>query len=290
VNTTPTKTMFQLVYAVLCDLHKEVQAEFGDEADGQIKQAISQLSSSYSRLGLATEPTIDYSSPSTRFAYVYKYVATHADYVRQVFEMYSEYIDQQILAKAKPVVSCLGGGPGSELLGLLQYVLSNDERKTESLTCYLCDREQAWADSWTELGGQLEGDINLYVNFQPLDVTNPSSWAKQRKFLGADLFISCYFASEIARLEDKTVAFWEELGASIKVGAKIVFIDNNSPMFVEYIQNIAKHCGLTTLDESTVDMYPRSLEQKSDFKEFLDKFGQSPKLKSKIFYGVYTKE
>jgi hypothetical protein len=57
-----------------------------------------------------------------------------------------------------------------------------------------------------------------------------------------------------------------------------------------YIQNIAKHCGLTTLDESTVDMYPRSLEQKSDFKEFLDKFGQSPKLKSKIFYGVYTKE
>ncbi len=66
----------------------------------------------------------------------------------------------------------------------------------KTVTAYLCDREQAWADCWTEIGEEVPADFHLNVNFQPLDVTNAESWAKQKKYLSADLFLLVYFASE----------------------------------------------------------------------------------------------
>lgn len=285
-----TKTIFQLVYKVLSELYEQVKAIHGKAADEKIKAAMTALSTSYSKLTDGKMPPIDYSDPTTRFAYVFKYVASHADYVRQVLDLVSDELSDELLKEEKIVVSCLGGGPGSELVGLLHHVLAAGEAEVEALTCYLCDREQAWADSWTEIGQELDADIKLFVNFQGLDVTKKEDWAKQRKFLSADLFISSYFASEVVRIKDEAADFWKELGSSSKKGAKFLFIDNAHTAFTDYIREIASNSGLETVVVKQVEKTPRWDEQKSDLGEFLERFGQSPKLKSQLFYGVYVKK
>lgn len=285
-----TKTIFQLVYKVLSELYEQIKAIHGKAADAEIKSAMTALSTSYGKLTDLKMPPIDYADPTTRFAYVFKYVASHADYVRQVLDLVSDELSNDLLKEKKLVVSCLGGGPGSELVGLLHHVLATEESKVEALTCYLCDREQAWADSWTEIGQELDADIKLFVNFQGLDVTKKEDWAKQRKFLSADLFISSYFASEVVRIKDKADDFWKEIASASKKGAKFLFIDNAHTAFTDYISHIAGDNGLKALVAKQVEKTPRWEEKKSDLGEFLQKFGQSPKLKSQLFYGVYVKK
>ncbi|UPG92859.1 hypothetical protein [Luteibacter aegosomatissinici] len=247
------------------------------------------LSANYRRLEDATATPINYAPAATRFAYVYSYVAAHADYVRQVLEMADEHIDDLLLRQQYPLVSCIGGGPGSEMLGTLQYVLNHHNRQTQSLMFYLCDKEGAWADAWSEIGRHLGTLINVTSTVQPIDVLLPHTYRDQRKFLKADLFVSSYFFSEVARFGAQTDAFWDDIGQNAKAGAKFVVLDNDSPGFVAFIRAAMQRAGFRKLEEKGVSMWPRSSEQMSDLKEYLDRFGRSPRLKAKLWYGVFEK-
>lgn len=285
-----TKTIFQLVHKVLSELYEQVKVIHGAAADDKIKAAMEALSKSYGNLTDDKMPPIDYADPTTRLAYVYSYVASHADFVRQILDLTSDVLADELFQQEKLVVSCLGGGPGSELVGMLQHLVSCSTAKVGVLTTYLCDREQAWADSWTEIGQELEANIKLYLAFQKLDVTVPSDWQKQRKFLGADLFIASYFASELWRFQAQAKQFWEEVGANAKKGAKVLFIDNNDSRFIAYVEAIAKENGFEPLARKTMRLTPSFDERTTDLGDFPAKFGRSPKLVGNLFYCVYVKK
>ena len=79
-------TIFELVKLALDELYEETEEEFGARADAEIKNKMLYLSNSYNSLGQASRKPVNYKDPATRFAYVYKYVAAHADYLVQVME------------------------------------------------------------------------------------------------------------------------------------------------------------------------------------------------------------
>lgn len=282
--------MFQLVYNTLKDLEHEVRKQFGANTDAVLKREMDALSANYRRLEDATATPINYAPATTRFAYVYSYVAAHADYVRQVLEMVDEHIDDVLVRQPHPLVSCIGGGPGSEMLGTLQYVLNHHNRQTQSLMFYLCDKESAWADAWSEIGRHLGTLINVTSTVQPIDVLLPHTYRDQRKFLKADLFVSSYFFSEVARFGTQTNPFWDDIGQNARQGAKFVVLDNDSPGFVAFIREAMQRAGFRARQEQGQAMWPRSSEQTSDLKEYLDRFGRSPRLKAKLYYGVFEKE
>lgn len=202
------KSNFELVNIVLDHLRKDVEQVHGAEGMKLAKAKLAELSAGYGRLLDTTFPPIDYGPPETRLAYVYTYVASHSDWVYQVLSSSEVEIGEFLLDRERLVVTCLGGGPGSEFVGLVQFLAEKDSGALKSVTTYLCDREQAWADCWTEIGPEVDAPFNLSANFQGLDVTDPGSWSKQKKFLSADLFLSVFFASEITRLGDSADAFW----------------------------------------------------------------------------------
>ena len=74
------------------------------------------------------------------------------------------------------------------------------------MTSYLLDKEQAWADTWTEIGDSTKTKVTVNVHFQSLDVTQPDSWSTQKKFLRADVFTQSYFVSEVFSLDSGVVA------------------------------------------------------------------------------------
>jgi hypothetical protein len=224
---------------------------------------------------------------------VYKYVASHGNYLVQVLNALRQELEGPIFTSESIRVSCVGGGPGSDIIALLKYL---DERKVtekvKKVTCYLLDREQAWADTWTELDESLKTDLLLHANFQPLDVTEPDSWAQQKKFLQADLFTMSYFVSEVKALDSTGVVtkFWQTLFQEAKCGALFLYDDNGHDAFNTYFDDQWKKAGLKCVIASTNQTFWTSgTEQTSDLGTYLTKFGQSPKLKTPLTFRVLRK-
>ena len=189
-------------------------------------------------------------------------------------------------------LSCVGGGPGSDVIGVLKYLSDYPSESTKKITCYLLDGEQAWADTWTEIGASIETPVSVNVNFQPLDVTDPGSWSAQKKFLQADIFTLSYFVSEVYAADNGAVAaFWKKLFDEAKLGALFLYVDNGSEVFNTYFDTQWHGRGDIEAVAKGDDTWitPRFSEQASELGDYRSKFGQHPKLKSRISYRVLRK-
>ncbi|MCI2261474.1 hypothetical protein [Xanthomonas indica] len=284
-------TLFQLVKATLDVLYGEAKRIYGNETDVRISNAMAQLSAAYTNLLSRSRVPINYQDPVIRFAYVYKYVAAHGDYVYQSIELLHERAGGPFLPN-RLRLTCIGGGPGSDLIAMLKFLSDSSGMEVEKVTCYLIDGEQAWADTWTELDDAFELPFRLSTNFQRIDVAQPGSWVDQRKFLDADIFTISYFVSEVMSL-DQTGAvtdFWKTVFANAKSGALFCYIDNGADVFNDYFDNIWKASGLQpVITHDNVRMLPRYDEEKGHLGEFLGKFGQQPKLQSIVSIRILHK-
>lgn len=286
-------TSFELVRVALDTLYAEALQTHGPNTDATITAHIHYLQGAYIGLNNPNRPPVNYQDAATRFAYVFKYVASHSDYVVQVMEAWRSQVGGQILAGSDTMrVTCVGGGPGSDLIGLLRYLDENKKAPIKKVTAYLLDREQAWADTWTELDDSLQSGLVLHANFQPLDVTNPASWMYQKKFLQADLFTMSYFVSEVKSLDSTGIVstFWTTIFQQAKSGARFLYVDNGHDSFNQYFDALWQGAGLECIIAETNEWkWPRGNEQKSEFGAYLTKFGQSPKLKTQLSYRVLAK-
>jgi ribosomal protein RSM22 (predicted rRNA methylase) len=286
-------TIFELVKIALDALYAECRTEYGGKVDNKIRKRLGYLTDSYGQLTSTSREPVSYRDPATRFAYVYKYVAAHGDYVVQILRKLRGHLESNIFPDKIARVSCVGGGPGSDIIAVLKYLDDfKDDEVVTKVTCYLLDREQAWADTWTELDDSLQAKVALHANFQPLDVTRPESWLSQRKFLQADVFTLSYFVSEVRSLDQNGAvsAFWKSLFESAKPGALVVYVDNGNDDFNSYFDEQWKSAGMSrVIAEDNVRMIPRFSEQASELGEYLEKFDQSPKIQALLSYRVLRK-
>src|SRR5262245_38724266 len=63
----------------------------------------------------------DYSTPEAKFAYIFRYTTAHADFLDAVIRQCAEIGAQT--KQPSLIVSCIGGGPGSDILGFVKYLL-----------------------------------------------------------------------------------------------------------------------------------------------------------------------
>jgi hypothetical protein len=230
-------TLFQLVKIALDELYNEAVAVYGPNTDDQIKAQFPYLTTSYNQLTSTARTPIDYKNPAVRFAYVYKYTASHGDYVVRLLEILAQQLGGKIFQNDPGRVSCIGGGPGSDVIAIVKYLTDSTGNETlKRLTVYLLDKEQAWGDSWTELSMKLPtSSMQLNTVFQQMDVLKPD-WTSQRKFLDADVFTLSYFASEVYALDGGGLVtqFWQRLFKEAKSGAIFLYDDNGNDTFNAY--------------------------------------------------------
>ena len=286
-------TIFELVRIALDELYEEGRDEHGRELDEIVTGRLTYLSRNYAKLTNPAREPVDYRDTATRLAYIYTYVAAHADYLVQVLEKAQARLEEPLFGVESLRVTCIGGGPGSDLIGVLKYLDENRERESvKKLKCYLLDREQAWADSWTELDESLQAKVDVNVNFQPLDVTDPESWAHQRRFLQADLFTFLFFVSEVHSLDGNGVVseFWRSVFEAAKAGAIFVFIDNGDTRFTDSFDALWKEYRLERIfAENGVRYIPRFDEQASELSEYKEAFGRHPRVQGNISVRVLRK-
>jgi hypothetical protein len=104
-------TYFEIVGETLDRIYSDIE---DTKKDKLIAAGLSALSSHYANLLVTGGPS--YSDEITRFAYVFRYATAHADYLHQLVTLSPHLRDA--LTGDTITVSCIGGGPGSDVLGL----------------------------------------------------------------------------------------------------------------------------------------------------------------------------
>ncbi len=275
---------FQLVKSVLDELYRRIPGGTEADKDALISAHLRTLSAAYQQL--SKRNTVDHSDVVTRFAYIYRYVTAHANFVNQVISRCDPL--RALFDLARVHITCIGGGPGSDFLGVLKYVLQAD--KAPSLKCVLYDKEHAWGECWSDVDDKLITRLNINTFCQPFDVTDPSSWGSSSKYLASDLFTMIYFLSEVYSMKATAEPFFINMFENAKPGAIFLFLDNNSPVFFEWFDHMVSRTRMTTLLTFNGRMVIRDYaEQKHDLGVYWEKF-DNPRLQADAAYRVCRKE
>ncbi|MBN1960720.1 MAG: hypothetical protein JW841_07215 [Deltaproteobacteria bacterium] len=242
------------------------------------------LSTKYNQLTEPNVAKIDYSDPSTRFAYIYRYVTCHANLVYRLISTSNRLTK---LFKAEQVtISCVGGGPGSDLLGAIKYYADHDS--LSKLKCYLLDGNKAWNESWSDVDKKVDSKLCLSVNFMPLDVTERNTWLPYKKYLQADLFTLVYFISELYRFRNQCTDYFNYLFSEAKSNSYMLFIDNNSANFYNWFDSLTQNYDWEVLEKDECNIQLDTDKEKTDLGEYFKKFG-CPKLEANVAYRIIRK-
>ena len=274
--------VFDLVKTVLDENYDKIPGT-EKEKDTSISDQLTALSAAY--LNLKKKNSLDYAKAKTRFAYIYKYVTSHANLVYQRIAISKPL--RKLFEKPQVAVSCIGGGPGSDLVGILKYLADYGE-DTPFLRCHILDGENAWADAWSDVDQKLETECKISTYFLQMDVTNSASWEKHSKYLTADLFTMIYFASEIYSRRDKAEPFFKHLFKNMKPGALLLYVDNNAPCFTDWFDELANSNGLHMLEADEAVEKMTVDEEKKALGKYLKKFG-AVKLQADAAYRICKK-
>jgi hypothetical protein len=247
-----------------------------------ILDRLSKLSKQYHNVLVEGGP--DYEDEVTRFAYVFRYSTAHAEYVNGAIGWSPEL--RQALRKEQVHITCVGGGPGSDVLGFMKFFLS--EKESPKLTYFVLDKEQFWVETWADLDAIVSDELKTSRNFLPVDVADKSTYEKLKKPFASDIFTLIYFLSEIYKIKAKAEPFFHHCFSKMPKGSLVVVIDFRNEDLQNWIDGLAEENDLETLETAETRTSMGSDEEKTVLAEFIKKFG-SPKLQAEIMFRVYRK-
>jgi hypothetical protein len=277
----PAMTIFPLISLVLDDLYERISAD-GDK-DDCIRAEMCCLRNEYKQL--VKKGCVDYSCVERQYAYVYMYTVAHASFVNTIVSSVSS-LSEMMITGNQVTMSCVGGGPGSDFLGVMKYCLNKG--MNPRLRAYVYDRIPTWGETWFDVNDRISESVDLRTSFLTLDVTEEDSWKSYTKLYESDLITLVYFVSEVYALRNRAESFFYNMLDRIRPGAQVLFLDNNASMFYEWFDEMVEQNSCEVLASNECDYRLPAAEEKRDLGLHFERFGD-PKLSSKIAYRVVRK-
>jgi hypothetical protein len=134
----------------------------------------------------------------------------------------------------------------------------------------------------------MKAPCTLYPVFNQMDATDPSTWAPYESYLNSDIVTLSFFLSEVYRFRSQAEPFFEHVFLRAKRGATFLYIDNNSPKFTDWFDDMAQRAGLETIAEAQRTFVFSNDEEKRDVEPYFSKFGW-PKRESNAAYRILRK-
>ncbi|XP_072039970.1 uncharacterized protein [Amphiura filiformis] len=218
----------RLVIKAVEELFHNVPAASDVDRALKVRQAIHVISDTYkTKLSLDIRP--NWEDPAFRCAYVYLYFLKHSSLVCDILHT---LLHPMAVDNFKPFmrVCCAGGGPGSEIVGIMMYLLNMNS--VPYMECSVMDLNPSWKHAWETIQKHIPPEPKVKVNYIPFDMADENSWL-WRDFVSAlssaDLvtFVKSLSAVQtfIANHRIGTGAIPAVLRA-LKPGAMVLYIDN----------------------------------------------------------------
>lgn len=296
------KTMNYVLFQGIADICRYYKIE-ENEAISKVKDYLKENSSAY----YSDDPKLEYENPLCRIAYVYAYVAAHANLIDNAFykfENLKDYIKNKIDNNGTLKVCSLGGGPGSELLGFVKFI--ERERKPDNcidVNFSLIDNISEWDETWQALANGLDETFKLeygssrrdwpvivHRSFLPLNLCKPDDFQQFiARFSDVDIYVLNHTVSELLGKIKEFKEVFNILVQRASNGAYFLFIDRDQTMVLDIVKQLLKTDDLVAYElyqeEKTMDWD----EQKIDLGKWYEQIEWTPKLKWKAFYALAEK-
>jgi hypothetical protein len=209
----------------------------------------------------------------------------HSYYIHHVLGNVKEVEPLFQLPRTK--ICAVGGGPGSDVLGILKY--RESIKSNTHMVFRLIDREQLWMDSWMNVRDHIGDSLGIETDALTFDVAKPETYKKFTAHHDADLYTFSFFISEVLGARETAQAFFELLFEKAKHDSQFLFIDNNDSRFFGWFDKMAEKAGLELryTQNRTVKVWD-SDEDKRNFGVYFSKFN-FPKLESDVAIRLYQK-
>jgi hypothetical protein len=272
-----------MVREVLEQLYAHIGGSSETQKDRKIRHAFSEIEKSYESL-LTMAPSHSYTDPAVRFAYIYRYVTSSAVTVGQLL---GHRVFRALASRKTLQVTCVGGGPGSDYIGLSQW-LNTCEPPRPAVKAFITDKHPVWANDWGIISDHLSEDFKVFCNHLPLDVTAPEQWQQYYNILAADLFSFVYFFSEIYTTHEAARPFFAYVCRTARPGAFMLYLDNYPREFFTWFEKVATANNVALVHENSGELKVPSDEEKKELGRFLDKFGY-PRLSMRARWCILQK-
>jgi hypothetical protein len=191
-----------------------------------------------------------------------------------------------VLKTGRARITCMGGGPGSDVVGLLKLL---DERDIKCrLFCELIDGCEDWKTTWGDLAWQLDLNEALHTDYVIHDVEDLDTWKSPSNIQKADIVTLSFFVSEIYHL-DRAEEYLTTMLMRLRSGAIVIMNDNRTQEVYALMDEIAENAGLERLasGEGVNKIYDPG-EDMAVIKKYTQKFGNS-KLTGQCAWRIYKK-
>jgi hypothetical protein len=148
--------------SALRKLHATGRKKFGEEWLVRLAKRKEKLKQAYASLDESDRDPIQYSSLSARTAYVFAYAPTRAEYTREFLMRHRIAVDKSLFGKGHICVVSFGGGPASELVGLVKYLEDPASGEAvDSIRYVVYDKDGDWGDVADDVVASLRTDISV---------------------------------------------------------------------------------------------------------------------------------
>jgi hypothetical protein len=284
---------FPAVSPILAGLDRQGSALLGQDWDRRVAEAILGFNAAYGNGNLLqrNRQLIDYGDLSTQAAYVFMYVAGHADFLHSVLNRGREEGAFRGLKKPEIRVTSLGGGPGSDLLALVRILrMIRPNERPQRIRYRVLDKQPNWHEILQTVAASQEGTFDIELVFESVDVTVPAQW-RAVSCETDDLLIMNFFVSEVCRLREAASVrgCMEHLLGSLAANSVVAFNDSSFRSCFEYFDSRVAAVGgfvRKVVESERLDAQPDFDEY---FRDCMVRFGRTPKLGSSAAFRVLTR-
>lgn len=235
---------------------------------------------------------MDYGGLATQAAYIFMYAIGRADFTYQLLTRFRKLSGKPLFNKASLNVTSVGGGPASELVGLIRYLdQASNEESVSTIIYDVIDKEDDWNAIVDLVIESIETKIDISANFKQADLTDTQASSKLSLEYD-DLVIMSFFISEICELPSpKEVRDnVEKLLRSMKSGAKLLYNDSDAFSFYSYMKDRARAVkGLQEMYEVQDTIVMDYSETCDIYDEYAANLGKVPHLSSKAVSKLYER-
>ncbi len=275
--------IYDVVKAVLATLDEQGEAEHDDWSE-QVATSLATLEGSYRELRNANRDLINYGDLATQAAYVFRYVFGHADFVYD-FLKHARVATGGPLFEAEEIwVTSVGGGPGSELLGLLKYLSEgNGEPNIQKIVYTVIDKERNWQHVVELFVDMVDTEIEIELHFQTCDVS-AAQLPIAVTLKDEELIIMSFFISEVCELSEKArvINSLNILLDSMKTDAFFLYNDSDAYSFYMFLNNRVKNVSrFNQIIDINAEYKIEAPDYDGIFSDYVEQYDYRPKLSSK---------
>jgi hypothetical protein len=236
--------IFEVFEDVLAELDSQGRVAFGEDWEQHVGDRLHALAAYYGNQNLRRpdRALIDYSGLATQAAYLFMYAIGRAEFTYQILRRFRQALGAPLFPPSTLNITSIGGGPASELVGLIKYLddPQNGEEVDEILYDVI-DKQGEWSNVCELVVESLPTEILVIPQFYQCDITDAAA-VSERSLRFDELVIMSFFVSEICALpEAKAVRDnIESLLSTMKEGSQLFYNDSDAYSFYSYMNNRAR--------------------------------------------------